>query len=258
MLRRLLITSLCLIISMASTLYAIDNATVFPPVTKENSECGNDQLRVISWAKGANSTICLTGQEVLTLAIPTCAANQQVVYDGSKYICRSPKTIPTCTSGQYLSFNGSDYECKSNTPPPTCSASQVLTYDGSSYVCTERNDNIPVCTADQFLTYNGSSYQCASTKKQNFEISTQEVTCPVGYYGASDNSWGCVAACPSGTYVTGGGFNASAAYTSGGHYSMMSGNGWICNIGHIDGCTGGLDLPCASTCSALCSKIIQH
>jgi hypothetical protein len=165
MLFKLLCASLFVIAMASPAMAASDNATVFPPVTKDNLECGNDQLRVISWAKGALSTICLTGQEVLTLAIPSCAANQQVVYDGSKYICRSPTSIPTCTGSQYLSFNGSEYECKSNTPPPTCTASQVLTYNGSGYVCIERTDSIPVCSSGYFLTYNGTNYQCAKNQE---------------------------------------------------------------------------------------------
>lgn len=143
---------------------ASNNTTVFPPRTLQSQECGSDQLRVISWAANASSTVCLTGQEVLTLAIPSCSANQQVVYDGSKYLCRSPMTIPTCTEQQYLSYNGSAYECKSSTPPPTCTASQVLTFNGSEYACVERSDAMPSCTASQFLTYNGNAFQCAENR----------------------------------------------------------------------------------------------
>lgn len=154
-----------LLLFVAHPALATDNSTVFPPVTLQNQACGSDQLRVISWSAGSASTICLTGQEVLNLAIPTCSANQQVTYDGTNFVCRSTARIPTCTSGQYLTYNGNTYECKSSSPPPTCLASQVLTYDGTTYSCVDRSESIPACASNEFLTYNGQSYQCAASSQ---------------------------------------------------------------------------------------------
>jgi|GEM_PF-2027020 len=142
-----------------------------------------------------------------------------------------PDTTKNCPNGQVLAWNGSNgtVQCGDPTPGVTvasCPTGQVLTGVSSGH---------PTC--------------------QSIALSTQTVTCNVVYTGSPDNSWYCTATCPAGTYVTGGGFNASAAYTSGGHYSLQSGNGWICDIGHIDRCTGGQELPCGSTCSAQCTSV---
>jgi hypothetical protein len=149
---------------------AAGNATIFPPVTTQNQECGNDQLRVLSWAKDTTSTVCLTGQEVMSLALPGCTTNQQIVYDGNRFACRSPVTIPTCQPNEYLSFNGTDYTCRSNSPPPTCTSEQVLTFDGRDYICVNRQDDIPTCRDDQRLTYNGQQYQCATIERLTLPV----------------------------------------------------------------------------------------
>jgi hypothetical protein len=192
------------------------NATVFPPVTVQNQECGSDQLRVLSWAKNVPSTICLTGQEVMSLAIPNCGQNQQVVYDAGKFACRSTTTIPTCTSNQYLSFNGSVYECKS-TVIPTCGSTQVLTNTGSGLVCVERGASIPTCAANQFLTYNGTNYQCASTQKLALPV------CGANAYVTSDgNALTCTSVgAPCGTLPSG----ASCTNTA-----YVTGASTICNF----------------------------
>lgn len=141
---------------------AIPAATVFPPVTLENTECGSDQLRVLSWAKGVPSTVCLTGQQVLSLAIPDCSPRQHVVYDGNKFICESAAAIPTCGPKQSLSFDGANYICTSSEQPPVCAADEVLSYNGASFVCVSKAGAVPTCLANQRLTYNGSIYQCAT------------------------------------------------------------------------------------------------
>lgn len=179
--------------------FADTYTTVFPPVTTANAACGPDQLRVLSWADGAPSTICLTGQEVLRLAIPTCSADNQVVFDGEKYVCRAPTSIPTCTDKQYLSFDGASYACKSLEAPPTCTSSQVLTTTAEGYACVERTDQVPICTGDQFLTYNGSSFQCAAAPR------SEPPTCGAQQYVTSINgTLGCadLAAIPAAEHIT--------------------------------------------------------
>jgi hypothetical protein len=140
-------------------------ATIFPPLTLLNQECGSDQLRIISWAKNSSSTVCLTGQEVLTLAVPNCTDGQRVVKRNGNFICESPSNIPTCGENQYLTFDGAAYACKSEKAPPECAANQVLTAAASGFTCVDRGEGIPACTEGQFLTFNGSTYQCATSKQ---------------------------------------------------------------------------------------------
>jgi hypothetical protein len=148
------------------------DSRVFPP-----DNCNTTERRVLSWQDGTEATYCLTGQDILKLAVPNCAANQHVVYDGTNFIC---KTV---------------------------------------------------------------------------EIETKVVTCALQYTGPADNSWGCTATCPDDYTVTGGGFDAPAAYTTGGHYSRPSGNGWISDIGAVDHCTTGTP-PCQSSAGyAICAKV---
>lgn len=80
------IVFLCFMIFSTSAAFAdSSNVTVFPPVTMENKECTAGEMRVLSWANGNKSTMCLSGQEVLKLAIPNCLEGQQVVFDGVKF-----------------------------------------------------------------------------------------------------------------------------------------------------------------------------
>ncbi len=137
------------------------NATIFPPVTTERQECGPDQLRVLSWAKGSPSTICLTGQEVMALAIPTCGDGQQVVKAEGKFTCRPIADVPECGANEALTHSGGSYACV-NPVKPTCGTGQVVAFNGSSSSCVPRSDNIPTCSRDEYLTHNGTSFQCAT------------------------------------------------------------------------------------------------
>ncbi|MFT3941558.1 hypothetical protein [Rhodopseudomonas sp.] len=132
---RSLIAALCL--SLLSTASLADqSATVFPP-----DDCARGTSGLISWRIGDSTTRCKSGQDVLKLALPNCAANQQVSFDGSAFVC----------------------EDKIDGPSP-CEDGQVLTYTANGFICVAKNLNIPQCKADQFLTYNGTGFQCASTK----------------------------------------------------------------------------------------------
>lgn len=149
-----------------------DLSTIFPPVRLNGSECTGNDLKVISWSKGYASTICLTGQEVLKLAIPTCTAGNNVVFDGQSFICMASSNIPTCTSRQRLTYNGVSFTCVDNDPVPTCTGNQVLTFNGSSYVCVDYSPEIPTCGQGYFLTYNGTSFQCAAQSALNVPTCT--------------------------------------------------------------------------------------
>lgn len=137
---------------------AATQTTVFPPRTYSNTECPVGATLVLSWTNGGASTNCITGQDVLRLAIPNCGNGQYVAHIGDQYLCKS---VPTCDSAQRLNFSGSDFQCEGTDGPPACAANQVLTYNGDHFYCVNRTDSIPNCGANQFLTYNGS-FQCST------------------------------------------------------------------------------------------------
>lgn len=192
----------------------------------------------------------MDGQSFLDLTI-ACEEGQAVVKEGGRFACKTVPVLPTCSANEVLTHDGTGYSCV-HTDVPTCGSGQVLSFDGSGFVCVSTTDSIPTCESDQFLTYNGTSFQCAGTKHITPEIVSTDVSCSAYDWGGS---WGCIATCPAGYTVTGGGFSASAAYTSGGHYSVRYGNGWFCNIGAIDHCTNGDGPPCGGYCTATCMKI---
>jgi len=130
-----------------SALHAETNSsTVFPP-----ANCSADQLKVMAWQDGAPTTYCVSGQDVLALALPNCSDGQHVVYHGNGrhpvaagsaggqyFSCETPTTlgnIPDCPAGEFLtSHNGVPTceaptccnSCQTDTPPPppsvACSA----------------------------------------------------------------------------------------------------------------------------------------
>lgn len=163
------------------------NTTVFPPVTTDNQECAAGEMRVLSWARGNRSTMCLTGQEVLKLAIPNCLQGQQVAFDGVSFLCQSEATIPTCGERESLTYDGARYTCRAQSIP-TCAASQVLTSSNGDFVCIERGDRLPACGAAQFLTFNGTAYQCADIQQTQIPNcgANQYVTSFGGVLGCAD------------------------------------------------------------------------
>jgi len=134
------------------------DTTVFPPQTSGGVQCPSGETMVLSWNNGEASTKCLTGQEVLHLALD-CTEGQYVSLIGNDYACKS---VPACVSNQFLSFDGTSFQCHDTDLPPTCDANEVLTFNGTNFYCVARTDNIPTCGANQFLTYNGSVYQCVT------------------------------------------------------------------------------------------------
>jgi hypothetical protein len=84
---------------------ASTDATVFPP-----SGCSSTEMKVIAWQNGASTTYCLSGQEVLALAMPVCAEGANVVKQDGLFKCKVlPKpcsTLPSgaaCTNTAYVS-----------------------------------------------------------------------------------------------------------------------------------------------------------
>lgn len=142
-----------MLVGSAALAHGATTATVFPP-----ANCSASELRVISWQDGTASTYCITGQDVLTLAIPRCSEGAYVARDGGQYLC---KTVPTCGGTERLNFDGNSFMCEGTDGPPTCGGNQVLTFNGNRFICVNRTDTIPSCGANQFLTYNGS-FQCAA------------------------------------------------------------------------------------------------
>jgi ribosomal protein S27AE len=251
--------------------FASNDSRAFPP---DNCTTGSPFMG-FTGVNGSN-TFCNSGQDILSNAIPTCAAGQIVAHDGSKFYCKAELNVPTCTPGTFLSFDGTNYTCAS-TGVATCGANQVLTFNGTSYYCVNKDATIPVCAANQFLTYNGS-YQCAAVNTPVIPncgagqyvagngsqlycanlpaTQTVVVSCPLQYVDAANDSFGCQVQCPAGYTVTGGGFSAPGVAQFGhGHYSMPYGNGWIANVGQIFSCTSGSP-PCDGNPSAyaVCMK----
>ena len=126
----------------------------FPP---DNCTTGSPFM-AFTGVDGSN-TFCNSGQDILLNALPSCGVNQQVIFDGSKFICED-KAIA-----------------------PICAADQVLSYSQGGFVCVTKGSSVPTCEADQFLTYNGSGFQCANAPQ-----STQAGT----WAGHCMNGWGGV------------------------------------------------------------------
>jgi hypothetical protein len=156
---------------MASLFYALlfailftspalaEGGRAFPP---DNCSSGNPFMAFDGVETGGN-TYCINGQSVLSNALPGCAPNQQVIFDGTAFVCKAGGTPPNCAAGEFLTFTNGNYGCAS-TSVPTCAANQVLTYNGSAFVCVAKSASIPTCAASEFLTYNGTSFQCAATQ----------------------------------------------------------------------------------------------
>lgn len=133
-----------------------NEVSAFPP---EN--CVSGAMMYMGW-DGLHSTQCNTGQDIFRSTLG-CSEGQQVVYEGSRYTCKTVATPPACGANELLTFNGTAYSCVHN-DVPTCEANQVLTFNGSGFICVNRTDSIPTCAKDQFLTYNGSAFQCANSQ----------------------------------------------------------------------------------------------
>jgi hypothetical protein len=194
-----------------------EGGRAFPP----DGCSGTNPFMAFDGVATGGNTYCINGQSVLNNALPGCNANQQVIYDGTTFICQDTAlNVPTCGSGQFLTYNGTSFSCGS-TNVPTCAANYVLTYNGSAFVCVPKSASIPTCAANQFLTYNGTSFQCAAT--QSLAIPT----------------------CATGEVLTGSGGNLAcvAAASGGSACSQVGAGAALYNGTHTAGdcaCAGGL------------------
>jgi hypothetical protein len=192
---------------------ALADGRAFPP---DNCTNTNPFMAFDGVASGGN-TYCINGQNVLSNALPGCSPNQQVVFNGTSFICQDNLLdTPDCGPGQFLTSSGGTLSCTS-TSVPTCQANYVLTYNGSAFVCVPKNASIPTCTANQFLTYNGSSFQCAATQTLSVP------TCGAGEtLTGSGGNLACVVSPPGGSTVEQ--IGASNSGTGGiGNRSLFSG-----------------------------------
>jgi hypothetical protein len=124
------------------------------------------------------NTYCSDGQFVLKNAIPECAADQIVSFDGSKFFCKTVATnFPVCTVDQVITYTKDGWECVSKTSQtvPTCAAKQFLTYNSTAFQCADLpalTSSVPTCGANQFLTYNGTTFQCADAPASSAAAAT--------------------------------------------------------------------------------------
>ena len=91
------------------------------------------------------NTYCSNGQSVLKNALPQCAADQVVVFDGSLFICKTETvSYPTCEPNEFLTYNGASLECRDPSVPSVCAEGQVITYTIMGWQCVSR-ENVPTC-----------------------------------------------------------------------------------------------------------------
>lgn len=83
-------------------------------------------------------------------------------------------------------------------------------------------------------------------------LKTQQVYC-VGAYEGQFNDYGCKATCPSGTQVTGGGFQWGSVVSEWGRNLWQDGNGYHCLV-NIQQCSSGAP-SCGAGCYATCASI---
>ena len=163
-----LLIALC---TTSGTAMATNQSTVFPPMTMDHKECGEDQLRVLSWSKGVSSTICLTGQEVLAIALPNCADGQQVIKRGTTFMCETTSlSIPSCTKDQRVNARDGKLICE--TDPATGDPN-----DGGSYVVSDSNG---ACSRTNWKT---NACSCPADYKPVFMSSTSSAFEGVGQEG---------------------------------------------------------------------------
>lgn len=141
----------------------------------------------------------------------------------------NPNGDGACPTGQMVRWNGNGLECSDEVSlSETCP---------SGYVMKGINKGTPIC------------------EKLPNSISTMQVSCSTRLKSGSSRSVSCVASCPKGTTVTGGGFSFGAVYSDKGRSSFKSGNGWYCGINVSSCSSGSFANGCNSKCYALCAKI---
>lgn len=178
---RFLIAALCL--SLLSEACLAQSATVFPP-----DDCTSSISGLISWRIGDSTTRCKSGQDVLRMALPNCGANQQVIYDGSSFICEDKSTGPSpCDDGQVLTYTTSGYICVAKGQAvPQCKGDQFLTYNGAAFQCASiKSMELPRCGTGQMLSSDGNKFICVDAPSTSSSLGRYQISCAGGVYSTS-------------------------------------------------------------------------
>lgn len=143
------------------------NTQVFPPKqSNEVSDCPSGQEAILSWKNGAAYTHCLDKDEVRRFAIPGKPEGQDVL----------STALPGCAAGQVVTHTASGFECSNPNTPNVCPNGKVLTYTQQGFICVDTgNQTVPTCAPGQFLTYNGTNFACSGTQPPAITLS-----CPTG------------------------------------------------------------------------------
>jgi hypothetical protein len=206
-----IIIALLLCIGLAALALA-QNATsgrAFPP---DNCSGTNPFMAFNGVATGGN-TYCINGQSVLSNALPGCAPNQQVIYDGTSFICQDPGSdlnIPACGAGQFLTYNGTSFSCGStNVPAGGGSSTTTVVYQpgmwcGSALaVCNGPGSNNASYRYRVPCQGSNLSVSCSNVDGSPYYIPTSWTGCPAGFVLTHFEG--------SFYYGTGGGFYGTAA-----------------------------------------------
>jgi hypothetical protein len=141
---------------------ALADGKVFPP---DNCSTANPFMAFNGVADNGN-TYCSSGQDIFHNAIPTCAPDQIVAY------------------------NGTEFYCTDNTlNPPTCAPGEVLTGSGGSFTCVAQSSGSPTGSWCGLATANFGFVQwvtpsCSTASYSSvFTCNGSSVTssCPSGY-----------------------------------------------------------------------------
>ena len=165
---------------------AADKATVFPP-----RNCTSAQLKVMAWQDGAETTFCVSGQDILHMALPVCEPGQVVTYrpdnsgrspvsadagGGSYFVCEDKEPVRKWQSlkaartlhTKYVNNSTGDIEVS------------VSTYSGASgihFAASLRIDDVRA--GRQFMNNNTGAAMCSVT-----------ATVPAGStYSADNDGW---------------------------------------------------------------------
>ena len=120
------------------------------------------------------NTYCRSGQDVMRNAIPVCAADQIVSFNGSAFYCKNSEIeLPTCPPGASLTSDGASISCAQQLTLPTCAADQVLTVSNGTLTCIAGGSGAPCTLLRDTKTYtSGESGGAGSVYIREFMSTT--------------------------------------------------------------------------------------
>ena len=105
-----ILVALLLCLGLGASAHA--DGRVFPP-----DNCSTANPFMAFNATPDSNTYCINGQNVMRNAIPVCAADQIVSFNGSAFYCRNSEIeLPVCAPGQVLTSNGASISCTTADP----------------------------------------------------------------------------------------------------------------------------------------------